>query len=32
MRMSNIKNRLKKNSKQDNSWVERAKYRKENKT
>lgn len=31
MSINNIKNRLKKTSKQDNSWIERAKYRKENK-
>lgn len=31
MSINNIKNRLKESSKQDNTWVERAKYRKENK-
>lgn len=31
MSINNIKNRLKNSSKQDNSWIERAKYRKENK-
>lgn len=31
MSINKIKNRLKENSKQDNSWIERAKYRKENK-
>lgn len=31
MSINNIKNRLKETSKQDNSWIERAKYRKENK-
>ncbi len=30
MSINNIKNRLKETSKQDNTWVERAKYRKEN--
>ncbi len=30
MSINNIKNRLKKTSKQDNTWIERAKYRKEN--
>ena len=31
MSINNIKNRLKESSKQDNTWIERAKYRKENK-
>ncbi|WP_062619106.1 helix-turn-helix domain-containing protein [Aequorivita aquimaris] len=31
MSINSIKNRLKENSKQDNTWIERAKYRKENK-
>lgn len=31
MSINNIKNRLKNSSKQDNSWIERAKYRNENK-
>jgi transcriptional regulator with XRE-family HTH domain len=31
MSINNIKNRLKNSSNQDNSWIERAKYRKENK-
>ena len=31
MSINNIKNRLKESSKQDNAWIERAKYRKENK-
>lgn len=31
MSITNIKNRLKDSSKQDNTWIERATYRKENK-
>lgn len=31
MSINNIKNRLKESSKQDSTWIERAKYRKENK-
>ncbi|MBO3097600.1 helix-turn-helix domain-containing protein [Gelidibacter pelagius] len=31
MSINNIKSRLKNSSKQDNTWIERAKYRKENK-
>lgn len=31
MSINNIKNRLKESSKHDNTWIERAKYRKENK-
>ncbi|MCF6347169.1 MAG: helix-turn-helix transcriptional regulator [Flavobacteriaceae bacterium] len=31
MSINNIKNRLREFSKKDNSWIERAKYRKENK-
>lgn len=31
MSINNIKNRLKESSKQDNTWIERANYRKENK-